>query len=106
MNDLSCILQRLRNTTKKSKTFYCIHCQLSRNKSNNPNHIEEALETHGYSSQLAAGDINIDVLLDELFLGKKLENMVAAHCLSLTGLKESTRQNETSSSGIDDFLAT
>ena len=44
---------------------------------------------------------NIDLLLDELVLRKKLENIMAAHCLSLISLREATRENETSSSCID-----
>ena len=61
----------------------CFYCQPSRNKNNYLNHIEEVLERNGDLPQLVAGDFNIDLLLDELVLRKKLENIMAAHCCSL-----------------------
>ena len=59
------------------------------------------LEENGNLPQLVAGDFNIDLLLDELDLRKKLKNIMAAHCLSLINLREATRETETSSSCID-----
>ena len=59
------------------------------------------LERNGDLPQLVAGDFNIDLLLDELVLRKKLKNMMAAYCLSLISLREATRETETSSSCID-----
>ena len=59
------------------------------------------LERKGDIPQLLAGDFNIDLLLDELVLRKKLENMMAAHCLSLISLREATRETETFSSGTN-----
>ena len=72
-----------------------------RNENNYLNHIEEVLERNGDLPQLVAGDFNIDLLVDELVLRKKLENTMAAHCLSLISLREATRETETSSSCID-----
>ena len=87
---------------KKSKIIVsCFYCQPSRNKNNYLNQIEEVLERNGDLPQLVAGDFNIDLLLDELVLRKKLENIMAAHCLSLINLREATRETETSSSCID-----
>ena len=87
---------------KKSKIFVsCFYCQPSRNKNNYLNHIEQVLERNGDLPQVVAGDFNIDPLLDELVLRKKLENIMAAHCLSLIRLREATRETETSSSCID-----
>ena len=87
---------------KKSKIIVsCFYCQLSRNKNNYLNDIEEVLETNGDIPQLVAGDFNIDFLLDKLVLRKKLENIMASHCLSLISLREATRETETSSSCID-----
>ena len=54
--------------------------------------------------QLVAGDFNIDLLLDELVFRNKIENMMAAHCLSLISLREATRETETSSYCIDAIL--
>ena len=79
----------------------CFYCQTSRNKNNYLNHIEEILERNGGLPQVVAGDFNIDLLLDELVLRKKLENTMAAHCLSLINLSEATRETKTSSSYID-----
>ena len=79
----------------------CFYCQLPRNKNNYLNHIEEVLKINGDLPQLVAGDFNIDLLLDELVLRKNIENMMAAHCLSLIISKETTRETETSSSRID-----
>ena len=59
------------------------------------------LERNGDLPQLGAGEFNIDLLLDELVLRKKLENMMAAHCLTLINLREATQKTETSSSFID-----
>ena len=59
------------------------------------------LERNGDLPQLVAGDFNIDLLPDELVLRKKIENMMAAHCLGLISLRKATRENETSSSCID-----
>ena len=59
------------------------------------------LERNGGLPQLVAGDFNIDLWLDELVLRKKLENMMAAHYLSLISFKEATREAETSSSCLD-----
>ena len=87
---------------KKSKIIVsCFYCQPWRNKNNYLNHIEEVLERNGDLPQLVAGDFNIDLLLDELVLRKKLENMMAAHFLSLISLREATRETETSSNCID-----
>ena len=87
---------------KKSKIIVsCFHCQPSRNKNNHSNHIEEVLERNGDLPQLVAGEFNIDLLLDELVLRKKLENMMAAHCLTLINLREATQETESSSSFID-----
>ena len=87
---------------KKSKIIVsCFYCQPSRNKNNYLNHIEEVLERNGDLPQLVAGDFNIDLLLEELVLRKKLENIIAAHCLSLISLREVTQKIETSSSCID-----
>ena len=79
----------------------CFYCQPSQNNNNYLNHIEEVLERNGDLPQLVAGDFNIDLLLDELVLRKKLENIKAAHCLSLISSREATRETETSSSCID-----
>ena len=58
---------------KRSKIIVsCFYCQPSRNKNNYLNHIEEVLEKNGDLPQLVAGDFNIDLLLDELVLRKKL----------------------------------
>ena len=74
---------------KKSKIIAsCFYCQPSRNKNNYLNHIDETLQRNGDLPQLVAGDFDIDLLLDELVLRKKLENMMAAHCLSLISLRE------------------
>ena len=87
---------------KKSKIIVsCFYCQPSRNKNNYLNDIEEVLEKNGDLPQLVAGDFNIDLLLDELVLRKKLENIMAAHCLSIISLREATRETETSSSCLD-----
>ena len=87
---------------KKSKIIVsCFYCQPSRNKNIYLNYIEEVLERNGDLPQLVAGDFNIDLLLDELVLLKKLENIIAAHCLSLISLREATRETETSISCID-----
>ena len=59
------------------------------------------LERNGDLPHLVAGDFNIDLLLDQLVLRKKLENMMAAHCLSLISLKEVTPETETSNACID-----
>ena len=59
------------------------------------------LVRNGDLPQLVAGDFNADLLLDELVLRKKLENIMAAHCLSLISLRQATRETETSSSCID-----
>ena len=88
--------------TEKTKIMVsCFYCQPSRNKNNYLNHIEEVLERNGGLPQVVAVDFNIDLLLDELVLRKKLENIMAAHCLSLISLRESTRETDTSSSYID-----
>ena len=50
---------------------------------------------------MVVGDFNIDLLLNELISGNKLENIMAAHCLSLSSLREATRETEISSSCID-----
>ena len=50
---------------------------------------------------MVTGDLNIDLLLDELVLRKKFGNMMAAHCLSLSSLREATRNTETSRSCIN-----
>jgi len=87
---------------KKSKVIVsCFYCQPSRNKNNYLNHIEKVLERNGDLPQLLAGNFNIDLLLNELVLRKKLENMMAAHFLSLISLREATRETETPSSCID-----
>ena len=76
---------------KKSKIIVsCFYCQPLRNKNNYLNHIEEVLERNEDIPHLVAGDFNIDLLLEELVLGKKLENIMAAHCLSLISLREAT----------------
>ena len=59
------------------------------------------LQIKGDLPQLLAGHFNIDLLLDQLVLRKRLENMMAAHCLSPISLREATREAETSSSCID-----
>ena len=86
---------------KSKKIVSCFYCQASRNKNNYLKHIEEVLEKNGDLPQLLAGDFNIDVMLDELVLRKKLEKIMAPHCLSLTRLREATRETETFSSCID-----
>ena len=87
---------------KKSKIIVsCFYCQPSRNKNIYISHIEEVLERNGDLSQVVAGDFNIDLLLDELVLRKKLENIMAGHCSSLISFREATRETETSSSCID-----
>ena len=87
---------------KKSKiNVSCFYCQPLRNKNNYLNHIEEVLERNGDLPQLVAGDFNFDLLLHELVLRKKLENIMAAHCLTLISLREATRETQTSSSCID-----
>ena len=87
---------------KKSKIIVSFfYCQPSRNKNNYLNHIEEVLERNGELPQLVAGDFNIDLLLDELVLRKKLENILAAHCLSVISLREATRETESSTSCVD-----
>ena len=58
------------------------------------------LERSGDVPQLVARDFNIDLLLYELVLRKKIENMMAAHCLNLISLREATRETGTSSSCI------
>ena len=58
------------------------------------------LERNGDLPQLLAGNFNIDLLLNELVLRKKLENMMTAQCLNLIRLREATRQSENSSSCI------
>ena len=50
---------------------------------------------------MVAVDFNADALLNELVSRKKLENMMAAHCLSLISLREPSRATETSSSCVD-----
>ena len=87
---------------KKSEILVpCFYCQPSRNKNNYLNQIEEVLERNGELPQLVAGDFNVDLLLEELVIRKKLENLMAAHCLSLISLRQATRETETSSSCID-----
>ena len=77
---------------KKSKIIVsCFYCQPSRKKNNYLNYIEEVLERNVDLPQLLAGDFNIDLLLDELFLRKKLKNIMAAYCLSLISLREGSK---------------
>ena len=54
------------------------------------------LEGNGKILQMVACDFNNDLLLDELVLRKKLQNMMTAHCLTLISLREATRETETS----------
>ena len=87
---------------KQSKIIVsCFYCQPLRNENNYLNHIEEVLERNGDIPQVVVGDFHIDLLLDELVLRKKLENMMAAHCWSLISLREATRGTEISSSCLD-----
>ena len=52
------------------------------------------LERNGDLPQLVAGDFDIDLLLDELVLQKKSENMMTADCFSLISLREATQETE------------
>ena len=58
-------------------------------------------DRNGVIAQLVVGDFNIDLLPYELVLWKKLKNIMVAHCLCLTSLREATRETETCSFCID-----
>ena len=69
--DFESVLVKVGN--KKSKIIVsCFYCQFLRNK-NYLHHIEEVLERNGDLPEMAAGDFNIYLLLDELVLRTKLE---------------------------------
>ena len=89
------------NVARKKIIVSCFYCQPSLNKNNYLNRIEEMLERSGDLPLLVASDFNIELLLDELVLRKKIENMMAAHYLNVISLREATRETENFSSCID-----
>ena len=98
--DFEFVSVKVANKKKQNHCFLLLLPTFAK-QNNYLNHIEEVLERNGELPLLVAGDFNIDLLLDELVLRKKLENKMAAHCLSLISLREGTRETETSSSCID-----
>ena len=76
-------------------------CNTSRNKNTYLEHVEEVFEINGNGLQIVCGDLNTDILNENLGARVLFENMMNSQGLDLVSLREPTRETATSSTCID-----
>ena len=75
---------------KKKKILSCLCCELSWNRSQYVEQVEEELERIDAGMQIACGDFNVDLLNEYLAARITLENLMTAQLLHLVSLREPT----------------
>ena len=83
----------------------CFYCAPSRNKSKYLDHVEEVLEINSSGLQIACGDINIDMLNENLATRVSLEYLMYSQDLDWVSLREPTRETATSGTCIDSIYS-
>ena len=100
------IFVKISDFEKKKKTIVsCFYCELSRNRNQYLEHIQEVLNKNGDGTQIACGDCNIDFLNETLPARITLENLMTAKGLDLVSLREPSRKTAISSTCIDSIYS-